>query len=314
MGDLVDSFSASNVTIDLKHGNRDRYIACCMLDCGKELALVDPGPSSTLDELVRNLKERGASVSDVGTILLTHIHFDHAGATGTLVEQNPRIRVFVHERGAAHLIDPARLLKSASRVFGSNIEEFWGAFKPVPARNLSVLNGGEEITIGERRFEVLYTPGHAVHHISYFEMDSKVAFVGDAAGVRITNSYVYPATPPPDVDLAQLNESVDLIESREPERLFLTHFGLAGRVKWHMTEFRQRLARWSEFVRLSLDSDADDASRAQDFSEMVKAEMSTLVTPEEALWFEHSISSRQNWYGLARYWRRQRELLSSPSK
>ena len=314
MGDLVDSFSATNVTIDLKHGNRDRYIACCMLDCGKELALVDPGPSSTLDELVRNLKERGASVSDVGTILLTHIHFDHAGATGTLVEQNPRIRVFVHERGAAHLIDPARLLKSASRVFGSNIEEFWGAFKPVPARNLSVLNGGEEITIGERRFEVLYTPGHAVHHISYFEMDSKVAFVGDAAGVRITNSYVYPATPPPDVDLAQLNESVDLIESREPERLFLTHFGLAGRVKWHMTEFRQRLARWSEFVRLSLDRDADDASRAQDFSEMVKAEMSTLVTAEEALWFEHSISSRQNWYGLARYWRRQRELLSSPSK
>ena len=314
MGDLVDSFSASNVTIDLKHGNRDRYIACCMLDCGKELALVDPGPSSTLDELVRNLKERGASVSDVGTILLTHIHFDHAGATGTLVEQNPRIRVFVHERGAAHLIDPARLLKSASRVFGSNIEEFWGAFKPVPARNLSVLSGGEEITIGERRFEVLYTPGHAVHHISYFEMDSKVAFVGDAAGVRITNSYVYPATPPPDVDLAQLNESVDLIESREPERLFLTHFGLAGRVKWHMTEFRQRLARWSEFVRLSLDRDADDASRAQDFSEMVKAEMSTLVTAEEALWFEHSISSRQNWYGLARYWRRQRELLSSPSK
>jgi glyoxylase-like metal-dependent hydrolase (beta-lactamase superfamily II) len=104
-------------------------------------------------------------------------------------------------------MDPARLLKSASRVFGSNIEEFWGAFKPVPAGNLSILNGGEEITIGERQFETLYTPGHAIHHVSYFEMDSKVAFVGDAAGVRITDSYVYPATPPPDVDLAQLNES-----------------------------------------------------------------------------------------------------------
>ncbi|MGC1686073.1 MAG: MBL fold metallo-hydrolase, partial [Candidatus Acidiferrales bacterium] len=295
----------------LKHGNRDRYIACCLLDCGNELALVDPGPSSTLDELVRRLKERCASISDVGTILLTHIHFDHAGATGTLVEQNPRIRIFVHERGAAHLIDPSRLLKSASRVFGSNIEEFWGAFKPVPGRNLSILNGGEEITIGERRFEALYTPGHAIHHVSYFEMDSKVAFVGDAAGVRITDSYVYPATPPPDVDLAQLNESADLIESRDPQHLFLTHFGLAGNVKWHMTEFRNRLERWSEFVRLSLDRDRDDASRAQDFSEMVKAEMSTLVTAEEALWFEHSISSRQNWYGLARYWRRRRELLSS---
>jgi glyoxylase-like metal-dependent hydrolase (beta-lactamase superfamily II) len=234
--------------------------------------------------------------------------------TGTLVEQNPRIRVFVHERGAAHLIDPARLLKSASRVFGSNIEEFWGAFKPVPAQNLTVLNGGEDITIGERRFETLYTPGHAIHHVSYFEMDSKVAFVGDAAGVRITDSYVYPATPPPDVDLAQINESVNLIESRQPQRLFLTHFGLAGNVKWHMTEFRKRLERWSEFVRLSLDHDADDASRAQNFSEMVKAEMSSLVTPEEVLWFEHSISSRHNWYGLARYWRRQRELSSGASK
>jgi len=314
MRDLLDNFSTSNVTIDLKHGNRDRYIACCLLDCGQELALLDPGPTSTLGELVRNLDERGASISDIGTILLTHIHFDHAGATGTLVEQNPRICVFVHERGAAHLIDPERLLKSASRVFGSNIEEFWGAFKPVPAQNLTVLNGGEEITIGERRFETLYTPGHAIHHVSYFEMDSKVAFVGDAAGVRITDSYVYPATPPPDVDLAQLNESVNLIESRQPQRLFVTHFGLAGNVKWHMTEFRKRLQRWSEFVRLSLDHDADDASRAQDFSEMVKAEMSSLVTPEEALWFEHSISSRQNWYGLARYWRRQRELSSSTSK
>ena len=314
MRDLTDNFSTSNVTIDLKHGNRDRYIACCLLDCGQELALLDPGPTSTLAELVRNLDERGASIPDIGTILLTHIHFDHAGATGTLVEQNPRIRVFVHERGAAHLIDPERLLKSASRVFGSNIEEFWGAFKPVPAQNLTVLNGGEEITIGERRFETLYTPGHAIHHVSYFEMDSKVAFVGDAAGVRITDSYVYPATPPPDVDLAQLNESVNLIESRQPQRLFMTHFGLAGNVKWHMTEFRKRLERWSEFVRLSLDRDADDASRAHDFSEMVKAEMSSLVTPEEALWFEHSISSRQNWYGLARYWRRQRELSSSTSK
>jgi glyoxylase-like metal-dependent hydrolase (beta-lactamase superfamily II) len=314
MRDLLDNFSTSNVTIDLKHGNRDRYIACCLLDCGQELALLDPGPTSTLGELVRSLAERGASVSDIGTILLTHIHFDHAGVTGTLVEQNPRIRVFVHERGAAHLIDPARLLKSASRVFGSNIEEFWGAFKPVPAQNLTVLNGGEDITIGERRFETLYTPGHAIHHVSYFEMDSKVAFVGDAAGVRITDSYVYPATPPPDVDLAQINESVNLIESRQPQRLFLTHFGLAGNVKWHMTEFRKRLERWSEFVRLSLDHDADDASRAQNFSEMVKAEMSSLVTPEEVLWFEHSISSRHNWYGLARYWRRQRELSSGASK
>jgi glyoxylase-like metal-dependent hydrolase (beta-lactamase superfamily II) len=312
--DVADSFSSSTVTIDLKHHQRDRYVACCLLNCKQGIALLDPGPSSTLETLLRSLGDMGIGISDVGTILLTHIHFDHAGATGSLVELNPRIRVYVHERGATHLIDPKRLLKSASQVLGANIEGFWGPFLAVPERNLNVLNGGEEIILGTRRFQVLYTPGHAPHHVSYFEPDSKVAFVGDAAGIRIGDSFVYPATPPPDIDLEQIDQSLDLIQTYNPQRLFLTHFGLVGKVEWHMKEFRERLRYWSEFARLSLDRHDDDLHRAQEFSEMVKAEVALSASPEEATWFEQLISSRQNWYGLARYWRRQQRNLSTTSK
>jgi glyoxylase-like metal-dependent hydrolase (beta-lactamase superfamily II) len=175
----------------------------------------------------------------------------------------------------------------------------------VPARNVNVLNGGQKITLGARRFDVLYTPGHARHHVSYFEPDSEVAFVGDAAGIRIADSFVYPATPPPDVDVQQINQSLDLIQDFRPQRLFLTHFGLVGRVEWHIAELRDRLERWNEFVRLSLERQDDDLHRAQVFSEMVTAEVASRALPQEAEWFEQLVSSRQNWYGLARYWRRQ---------
>jgi glyoxylase-like metal-dependent hydrolase (beta-lactamase superfamily II) len=305
---VAESFSSSTITVDLKHQQRDRYVACCVLDCKPGIALLDPGPSSTLSNLLHNLEGMGIRISDVETVFLTHIHFDHAGATGTLIGLNPRIRVYVHQRGAAHLIDPKRLLASASRVLGANIEEFWGPFHAVPAQNLSVVHGGEEIKLGGRRFEVLYTPGHAPHHVSYFEPDSGVAFVGDAAGIRIADSFVYPATPPPDIDVEQINSSLSLLESRKPEHLFLTHFGLMGRVEWHLKECRERLGSWSEFVRRSLGRHNDDLQRAQEFSEMVRVEVASLASHEEAIWFEQLISSRQNWYGLARYWRRRDHL------
>lgn len=305
MSCAADDFLDSTITLDLEHQGRGRYIACCLLDCKREIALLDPGPSSTINILRQKLHDRGVAISDIGSILLTHIHLDHAGATGALVEQNPRIRVFVHAKGAAHLIDPKRLLESASRVFGAKIGELWGPFDPVPTRNLCVLHGGEKITIGARGFEVLYTPGHAIHHVSYFEPDSKVAFVGDAAGIRINDSFVYPATPPPDIDLGHINDSLNLIYARTPQRLFLTHFGLMGNVEWHIAALRDRLQRWSDFVRLSLERQGDDLRRAREFSEMAKTELSLVLTKAEATWFEHSTSFQQDWYGLARYWRQQ---------
>lgn len=305
MGDAI-STELSNLAlpIDLEFRGRPRYIASCLLASEKEIAILDPGPSFSVNLLQRKLTDIGVSISDVTTILLTHIHLDHAGATGTLVAKNPRIRVFVHERGAAHLIDPTRLLESAARVFGAKGGQYWGPIEAVPAENLNVLRGGEQIGLGSRKFDVLYTPGHASHHVSYFESESGIAFVGDALGIRTNNIFVYPATPPPDIDLQRLKSSADLIESCRPKRLFLTHFGLMGEVEWHLTDFRDRLGRWSEFVRRSLEQPGDDEGRARLFSEMSGAEAASLLEESEAEWFKNSVSSRRNWYGLARYWRR----------
>ena len=301
---MMDESPKTTTTVDLEFRSRSRYLASCVLVCGQEVAIVDPGPSSTLDVLQRKLHEMGVRFSDISTVLLTHIHLDHAGATGTLVEKNPNVRVLVHERGVKHLADPTRLLKSVSRVFGASGEEFWGPVKPVPTQNLKALTGGEQLLVGTRKFEVLYTPGHAKHHVSYFEPESEIAFVGDALGIRTNNAFVYPATPPPDIDLPQLYDSAALIESREPKRLFLTHFGLMEEVKWHFADFRDRLGRWGEFVRQSLQQPVDDETRARLFSEMAGAETASLISESEAEWFTKSVSSSQNWQGLAQYWRR----------
>lgn len=303
-GDAI-STELSNLAlpIDLEFRARLQYIAACLLTNGKEIALLDPGPSATVDTLRQKLADIGVGISDITTILLTHIHLDHAGATGTLVAENPGIRVFVHERGATHLVDPTRLLESASRVFGAKGDEYWGSITAVPAQNVNILKGGEQMRLGSRKFDVLYTPGHAKHHVSYFERESGIAFVGDALGIRTNDHLVYPATPPPDIDLQRLKASADLIESYQPERLFLTHFGLMGEVKWHIADFRDRLGRWSEFVRQSLEQPGDDEERARRFSEMAGAEAASLVKEGETEWFKNLVASRQNWYGLARYWR-----------
>src|SRR5439155_3214110 len=166
------------------------------------VALVDPGPSSTLPALKRGLDAAGIGLSDVRALVLTHIHLDHGGATGTLVREYPALRVYVHERGAPHLVNPEKLLASAARLYGDDMDRLWGEVLPVPEASVIALNGEERIRAGGRELDVAYTPGHASHHVSFFNADAGIAFVGDTAGVRLNpGGYVMPATPPPDVDL-----------------------------------------------------------------------------------------------------------------
>jgi len=188
--------------LDLQFLGVPRIIATVVIVGPGGIALIDPGPSSTLPTLRAELARAGISVGDLRTIALTHIHLDHAGVTGTLVRENPALRVYVHEKGAPHLIDPAKLVASATRLWGDDMDRLWGEVRPVPADALVVLNGGERVTVSGRDLEVAYTPGHASHHVSYFNADSGVAFVGDTAGVRLDEGgFIVPPTPPPDVDL-----------------------------------------------------------------------------------------------------------------
>ena len=211
--------------IDLNFRGSQRVIATAVLAGPDGLVLIDPGPTSCLATLEAGLRDRGYTLRDVRSLLLTHIHLDHAGAAGTIVERVPGVRVHVHERGAPHMIDPRKLLASATRLHGDQMDALWGAFLPVPADRIDVLQGGERLDAAGHGLRVAYTPGHAKHHVSYLDEQSGMAYVGDTGGVRVSGDYLIAPTPPPDIDLEAWRASLDTIDAWQPVSLFLTHFG-----------------------------------------------------------------------------------------
>lgn len=228
--------------IDLIHLGRERVIGCWQVGD----VLIDPGPTSCLPTLLDAL---GGEVPRA--LLLTHIHLDHAGASGSLVQRWPGLEVYVHERGASHMADPTRLIESARRLYGEDMDRRWGEMVAVPESNLRVLEGGERVMEGH--FEVAYTPGHASHHVSY--LHDGTAFVGDVGGVRIPGcSLTIPPTVPPDVDVEAWHRSIELVAGWRPERLAMTHFGESDEVEAQLAELAQRLDDW---VALAREGDRD---------------------------------------------------------
>jgi glyoxylase-like metal-dependent hydrolase (beta-lactamase superfamily II) len=244
-------------------------------------------------------------VADLDAILLTHIHLDHAGATGALVRENPRLAVYVHKNGARHMLDPSKLLASAQRLWPNNLQLLFGEALSVPAENLRILEGGENLTLGSRKLEVVYTPGHASHHVSYFDKTEGVAFVGDTAGVRIEgNSFVMPATPPPDIDLGIWDTSFAAILERKPARLFLTHFGFSDNPSEHILLFRERLHRWAALTEEILRTAASDSAAMDSFLSATHAEISEHLPAGEADHYAFSAGLNLSFLGLARYLRK----------
>ena len=290
--------------VDLVFQGRPRAIATAVLGGGGSLALVDPGPASCLETLEQGLQAIGARLADVDRLLLTHIHLDHAGAAGSIVRAHPRVRVVVHERGAPHLADPSKLLASAARLYGDQMDRLWGAVEPVPRENLVVLQGGERLEAGGRTFDVAYTPGHASHHVSYFDASSGVAFVGDTAGVCIDGGYVLPPTPPPDIDLEQWGASVQRIEAWSPSSLFLTHFGPAPTVRPHLQTLMDHLRLAAQLVRRTLAGEGTDEERSARFADDLRREMRRSMTDAQIAAYPVAAPFEQLWLGLARYWRK----------
>ncbi len=278
--------------IDLMHLGRPRVIGCW--EAGE--VLVDPGPSSCLPTLLDGLEGRRPAA-----LLLTHIHLDHAGASGSLVGLWPELEVYVHERGAPHLVDPSRLLQSAQRLYGDDMDRLWGEVVPVPEQNVRVLTGGERIKDG---FEVAYTPGHASHHVSY--LHDGTAFVGDVAGVRITPpSLTIPPTPPPDIDLEAWHRSIDLVRAWSPDRLAFTHFGLAEDVDAQFDDLASRLDDWAQRARRE---DQDQ------FISGVNAEIEALAEDGTPAAYTQAAPPEQLYAGLTRYWRKRAEAVAAAAE
>jgi len=300
-------------SIDLNWTGRPRSIAALLLESGGSSAIVDPGPESTLEELRRGLKGRGQTFESIDSLLLTHIHLDHAGATGALLRENPKLNVYVHELGAVHMIDPARMLASAGRLYGDDMKLLYGECAPVPEMNLKFLEGGERIRIGETELEVCYTPGHASHHVTYWHPESKTALVGDTAGIRITGSaFLLPATPPPDIDMEIWTKSLDKIQAWGPERLFLTHFGFTENPSEHIRLYRTRLKEWTELTRSLLGRGADSAEAERAFVDAAASEIRSALPADLADHYIFNGGLRLSWLGLLRY-AQKKVLKAAPS-
>jgi glyoxylase-like metal-dependent hydrolase (beta-lactamase superfamily II) len=269
--------------IDVMHLGVPRVIGAWVVDD----VVIDPGPTSCLPTLLEGLGgERPRA------LLLTHIHLDHAGASGSLVERWPDLEVYVHERGARHMADPERLIKSARMLYGEDMDRRWGEMVPVPEGNLHVLHGGETLFGGA--FEVAYTPGHASHHVSY--LHDGTAFVGDTGGVRIaSSSLTLPPSPPPDIDVEQWHESIERIAAWKPQRLVQTHFGLSEDPEAQLAELSERLDEWAA------------RARGQDlaaFMASVRAEIAEHADPALLEAYEQAAPPDQLYAGLERYWRK----------
>lgn len=268
--------------IDTWHQGIDRVIGVWERDG----VLIDPGPARTIDRVLAELPGGRPRA-----LLLTHIHLDHAGATGALVERFADLPVYVHAAGAPHLADPSRLLGSAARLYGQRLGELWGPVLAVPEHNIVPLSGGEVV----EGLDVLATPGHASHHVAYLDGDGGDAFVGDVAGVRIPpGETVWLPTPPPDIDLELWRESIALLAEREPERLLLTHYGSVDDPRRHLAATLAELERLAESSRAG-----DERQFLAALGERIDAE-----PPELAERTRVAMPPEQSWLGLERYWRR----------
>ena len=269
--------------IDLRHLGRARVIGAWRVGD----VIVDPGPSSCLAALLPVLERDPPRV-----LALTHIHLDHAGATGSLLRRFPDAEVWVHERGAAHVIDPAKLLSSATRLYGADMQRLWGEVLPVAAERVRVLRGGERLG----PFRVAYTPGHASHHVSYLHEPTGVAFTGDVTGVRIDGACVLAPTPPPDIDVRAWRASLELIEAWRPRSLAMTHFGSYDDVTGHLAALREQLERAQVLA-----GEGEEAA----FAAAIRARVAASSTPETAAAYEQAMPPEQSFHGLARYLRAQ---------
>lgn len=293
-------------TIDVRHLGRAGAVACRLLETSAGAVLVDPGPASTLDTLRAALRDLGVAPGDLHALLLTHIHFDHAGAAGVLAQELPHLVVHVHPAGAPHLADPSRLVASATRIYGDAMDRLWGPILPVPAAQLRVLADGVALQLGERTLEVLETPGHAVHHAAFLDRATGIAYVGDTAGIRPAMApFPLPVTPPPDVNLEAWYRSLDRIEAWTPQQLFITHFGVVDDPSPHLAILREELATWGGWAHALLqDESLSDAARADRFHDWVLASLAGRVSDAMRAALGSASDFRAGYHGLARYWTR----------
>lgn len=255
---LIRRIDDGLVQIDLRFGDMDGVIAAYLLHGGGEAVLIEVGPTTTRAALEAGVRAAGFAMGDIGRLLVTHIHLDHAGAAGPLLRDYPQLRVGVHPVGAPHLVDPSRLMASAARIYGDQMGPLWGEVAPIPSDRIDVLADGEALNLAGRRLVPRFTPGHASHHVAFVDEGNGTVFTGDVGGVRIQGTtYVCPPTPPPDIDPTAWAQSVATLRAAGARWLALTHFGIFDDVETHLDALMPNLDAMIAVAREELTPDGE---------------------------------------------------------
>lgn len=310
---MVEPFEAAPGIhgIDTIMCGREKATSAYLLEAD-EPALVETGPTTSLKAVLEGLATLGVGASDLAHIVVTHIHLDHAGGAGALAPHFPKATVWVHERGAPHLADPAKLVASAARIYGEEtLRSMFGPVEPLPPERLRSLTDGDTIGLGNRSVEVVYTPGHASHHVCLLDDATHSIFVGDALGVFLPDVRILrPATPPPEFDLELAVQSIGRVVERSPSRLLFSHFGPADDVTELCRVAVQRIEGWTKIVEQALTETQEVVDVVRILKERTAEEMavSSGLTPREVQDRLEVLSSYEmNALGLMRYVKKRKE-------
>ena len=245
--------------LDLGFRDTEGLVAAYLLPQADGWSLIETGPSTCRDALLAGVARAGVSADQVRRVFVTHIHLDHAGGMGAVVDRFPKATFYAHEQGVPHMIDPTRLLASARRAWGEAAsDQLWGAIPPVPTNRIVALRGGERFPLDRGELEVLATPGHARHHLAFFDTALRGVFTGDGAGVRLEHSsHLRPAVPPPDLDLEQLFASLETMRQTHPRLVLFSHFGPSPDGANDLARYRTIVEQWSDVALAAAREKAD---------------------------------------------------------
>lgn len=286
--------------LDLNFLSETESIASFLIETSEGLILIESGPETTFDKLTESIASLGFDWKQIKYLLLTHIHFDHAGAAWKFAQNGTK--VFVHPIGLPHLNQPEKLWNSAAMIYGDDMDRLWGKMFPIDLENLVGVEDGDEITLGDTTIKVWYTPGHAVHHNAYQLED--VIFTGDVAGVKINHGPVVPPCPPPDIDLKLWKESIQKLKSLQPKKLYLTHFADVDNVDQHLFDLEMMLDNWANWMKPYFDHGTNPDEIVPLFMEYTKNQLIEQgVNEEDRQRYEYANPSWMSVNGLLRYWK-----------
>jgi glyoxylase-like metal-dependent hydrolase (beta-lactamase superfamily II) len=300
------------MAIDTMMGGREQVTSAYLISTGQP-AVIETGPTTSLDALTKGLNELGMGPEDLAHVIVTHVHLDHAGGVGGLARRFPRATVWVHERGAPHLADPTKLVASVARVYGEErMRTLFGPVDPVEQTRIRPISEGDSVDLGDRRIEVIYTPGHASHHVALVDSDTGAVFTGDALGIHLPDIGVLrPATPPPDIDVEASVESISRIRDRAPSVLLFSHYGPVREVEELCELAIRRLQRWAGIVHDAM-AGTDNLGRIAEILEVETAGEFGAAPPDVPVQdararYELLATTEVNASGLVRYWRKREE-------